>query len=134
MTEPDPLVVGVPFLPETGAMVSALTGIPVRADVAMTGEITLRGRVLAIGGLKEKVIAAHRAGVKRVIVPRDNERDLPEIPADVREALEIVLVEHADQVLKAALRLDDPAAFLATPAGYGRDDLGIHEPATGVAH
>ena len=119
----------------TTALVSALTQLPVRHDVAMTGEITLRGRVLAIGGLKEKVIAAHRAGIKRVLFPKENERDLEEIPQDVRDALELIPVEHADQVLRQALRLEDPKAFLTEPAGYTRDYLGIFEevPET-VAH
>ena len=74
------------------ALVSALTGIPVRADTAMTGEITLRGRVLAIGGLKEKVLAAHRLGLKRVILPRANERDLEDIPSKIRRNIDFVLV------------------------------------------
>jgi len=110
------------------ALCSALTQIPARHDVAMTGEITLRGRVLPIGGLKEKLIAAHRAGVKKVIIPRDNERDLPEIPKEVIKDLEIVAVDHADQVLQDALRLDDPKAFLANPTALSRDDLGLHDP------
>ena len=93
------------------SIVSALTRLPVRADVAMTGEITLRGRVLPIGGLKEKLLAAHRAGVKRVIIPKRNEKDLEEVPRNVLRALEIVAVEQMDQVLENALRLEDPAAF-----------------------
>jgi ATP-dependent Lon protease len=99
----------------------------VRFDVAMTGEITLRGRVMAIGGLKEKLIAAHRAGVTKVLIPRDNERDLEELPKEVKKALEIVAVDHADQVLQNALRLEDPKAFLANPVALTRDELGIHE-------
>jgi ATP-dependent Lon protease len=109
------------------ALASALTQIPVRFDVAMTGEITLRGRVMAIGGLKEKLIAAHRAGVTKVLIPRDNERDLEELPKEVKKALEIVAVDHADQVLQNALRLEDPKAFLANPVALTRDELGIHE-------
>jgi ATP-dependent Lon protease len=85
------------------AMVSALTGIPVRADTAMTGEITLRGRVLPIGGLKEKVLAAHRGGITRIIVPEENVKDLDEIPANVTAEVEIVAVSHMDRVLKEAL-------------------------------
>jgi ATP-dependent Lon protease len=85
------------------AVVSVLTGIPVRADVAMTGEITLRGQVLAIGGLKEKLLAALRGGVKHVVIPKENERDLQEIPENVLQALEIHPVRWIDQVLEIAL-------------------------------
>ena len=85
------------------AMVSTLTGIPVRADVAMTGEVTLRGRVLAIGGLKEKLLAALRGGIKTVFIPEENRKDLAEIPANIREGLEIVPVSHVDEVLARAL-------------------------------
>ena len=85
------------------AMVSTLTGIPVRADVAMTGEVTLRGRVLAIGGLKEKLLAALRGGIKTVLIPEENRKDLAEIPANIREGLEILPVSHVDEVLARAL-------------------------------
>jgi len=85
------------------ALVSMLTGIRVRHDVAMTGEITLRGRVLPIGGLKEKVLAAHRAGIKRVIIPERNKPDLDEVPKEVKDELEFVCVTKMDQVLEAAL-------------------------------
>ncbi len=85
------------------ALVSMLTGFRVRHDVAMTGEITLRGRVLPIGGLKEKVLAAHRAGIKRVLVPERNKADLDEVPAEVNNDLEFVFVSKMDQVLEAAL-------------------------------
>jgi ATP-dependent Lon protease len=85
------------------ALVSVLTGIPVRPDVAMTGEITLRGRVLPIGGLKEKSLAAHRAGVKRVIAPERNRQHLDEIPAEVKRELEFVFVSHIGEVIDAAL-------------------------------
>ncbi|OYU33435.1 endopeptidase La [Novosphingobium sp. PASSN1] len=85
------------------AMVSTLTGIPVRADVAMTGEVTLRGRVLAIGGLKEKLLAALRGGIKTVLIPEENRKDLAEIPANIREGLEIIPVSHVDEVLARAL-------------------------------
>ncbi|WP_027414856.1 endopeptidase La [Aneurinibacillus terranovensis] len=85
------------------ALVSALSGIPVSREVGMTGEITLRGRVLPIGGLKEKALAAHRAGLKTIIIPRDNEKDIDDIPESVREDLTFIPVEHLDQVLKVAL-------------------------------
>jgi len=85
------------------AIISTLTGIPVRRDVAMTGEVTLRGRVLAIGGLKEKLLAALRGGIKKVLIPQENEKDLAEIPATIREGLEIVPVSHVDEVLRHAL-------------------------------
>ncbi len=87
----------------TTAMVSALTGIPVRADVAMTGEITLRGEVTAIGGLKEKLLAAHRGGIKTVLIPEENVKDLQEIPENVKDQLEIVPVKWIDKVLEMAL-------------------------------
>jgi ATP-dependent Lon protease len=85
------------------ALVSSMTGIPVRADVAMTGEITLRGKVLAIGGLKEKLLAAHRGGIRTVIIPKENEKDLREIPENIQENLEIIPVEWIDEVLDVAL-------------------------------
>jgi ATP-dependent Lon protease len=87
----------------TTALVSVLTGIPVRASVAMTGEITLRGEVLAIGGLKEKLLAAHRGGIKTVIIPEENVKDLAEIPDSVKNRLEIVPVKWIDRVLEIAL-------------------------------
>ena len=93
----------------TTALVSVLTGIPVRADVAMTGEVTLRGEVLAIGGLKEKLLAALRGGIKRVLIPEENTRDLPEIPDNVKNNLEIIPVRWIDRVLELALeRLPQP--------------------------
>lgn len=85
------------------AVASALTGKPVRNDIAMTGEITLRGRVLPVGGIKEKVLAAHRAGIKKIIMPKENKRDMDEIPANIKRNLEFVLVEHMDEVLGTAL-------------------------------
>ena len=87
----------------TTAFVSALTGIPVRADVAMTGEITLRGEVTAIGGLKEKLLAAHRGGIKTVMIPEENVKDLQDIPENVKNQLEIVPVKWIDRVLEVAL-------------------------------
>jgi ATP-dependent Lon protease len=97
------------------ALVSALTRIPVRADVAMTGEITLRGRVLPIGGLREKVLAAHRANIKKVLIPKDNQKDIKEIPERVLKAVELVPVEHMDQVLKEALAVEDPETLFKAP-------------------
>ena len=85
------------------AVVSALTGKKVRTDVAMTGEITLRGRVLPIGGLKEKVLAAHRLGIKTIILPKENKRDMDDIPNNIRKQLEFMLVEHMDEVLNCAM-------------------------------
>ena len=85
------------------SIVSALTGIEVRKDIAMTGEITLRGRVLPIGGLKEKMLAAHRGGIKTVLIPKDNEKDLVDIPDNVKRGLEIVPVSTVDEVLDRAL-------------------------------
>ncbi len=92
-------------------LISALSRIPVKKDVAMTGEITLRGRVLPIGGLKEKAMAAHRGGIKTIIIPKDNKKDIKEIPKKVREALRIIPVEHMDEVLREALALENPEAF-----------------------
>ena len=107
----------------TSAIISAFTGIAARKDVAMTGEVTLRGRVLEIGGLKEKVLAAHRAGVKTVIVPEDNKKDLEDIPDFVQKDLEFVFVKHMDDVLKVSLvrppaprpqkHIPQPRAFIA---------------------
>ncbi len=85
------------------ALVSALTGKPIRREVGMTGEITLRGRVLPIGGLKEKTLSAHRAGLTKIILPKDNEKDIDDIPESVRDQLEFVLVSHVDEVLNHAL-------------------------------
>jgi ATP-dependent Lon protease len=85
------------------ALASALTGRKVRHEMAMTGEITLRGRVLPVGGVKEKVLAAHRAGIKTLILPKDNKKDLDEIPKKVRDRIRFILVEHMDEVLEAAL-------------------------------
>ncbi len=85
------------------SIISVLTGIPVRRDVAMTGEITLRGRVLAIGGLKEKLLAAHRGGIKTVIIPKENVKDLQEVPDNVKRGMKIIGVEHVDEVIDIAL-------------------------------
>jgi len=94
------------------AIISVLTGIPVRKDVAMTGEITLRGRVLPIGGLKEKLLAALRAGIKKVVIPEENVKDLAEIPETIKNALEIIPVSRMDEVLKVALvRMPEPISW-----------------------
>ncbi|MEC8442947.1 MAG: endopeptidase La [Pseudomonadota bacterium] len=85
------------------ALVSVMTGIPVRADVAMTGEITLRGKVLAIGGLKEKLLAAHRGGIKTVVIPKENEKDLKDIPENIKADLQVLAVDWIDEVLDVAL-------------------------------
>lgn len=90
------------------AMVSALTGTPVRRDIAMTGEISIRGRVLPIGGLKEKTMAALRHGVQTVVIPKANQRDLEEIDQTVRKSLNFITAEHVDTVLEAALLLESP--------------------------
>jgi ATP-dependent Lon protease len=80
------------------AMISALTGIGARQDVAMTGEITLRGKILPVGGIREKILAAHRAGINKVLLPRENERDIDEIPENVKKKMEFVLISNADDV------------------------------------
>jgi ATP-dependent Lon protease len=90
------------------AIASALIKVPVRKDLAMTGEITLRGRVLPIGGLKEKVLAAHRGLVKRVLIPKENAKDIKEIPGKILKEVDLVLVENMDEVLKHSLVLEDP--------------------------
>ncbi len=98
----------------TTAIASALLRIPVRADLAMTGEITLRGRVLPVGGLKEKLLAAHRGRVRTVIIPAENQKDLKEIPSKVLRELEVVFVEHMDEVLLKALVVSDPNSLFAS--------------------
>ena len=115
------------------ALVSVLSGIPVRADVAMTGEITLRGEVLPIGGLKEKLLAAHRGGIKTVLIPEDNVKDLAEIPDNIKNRLEIIPVKWIDKVLELALERhpvplpDEPATGLAaTPKS---DQAAVDAPA-----
>ena len=111
-------------------LVSALTRIPVRYDVAMTGEVTLRGRVLAIGGLKQKIIAAHRAGIFTALVPKANERHVEDIPKEVLKDMTLIFVEHADDVLRNALRIEDQTTFLTEPFGLSREYLGIYVPPT----
>ncbi len=98
------------------SLASALIRVPVRHDVAMTGEVTLRGRVMAIGGVKEKLLAAHRSGIKTVIIPKENRKDLRDVPRRVLKAMRIVLVEHMDQVLREALCVGDPDKLFPAPA------------------
>jgi ATP-dependent Lon protease len=105
------------------AMVSALTGVPTRADVAMTGEITLRGAVMPIGGLNEKTVAARRAGIETVIVPRGNEKDLAELPQEVRQSLKLIPVDNMDQVLDHALDRSTPRPGAR---GDGEEDQAAH--------
>ena len=85
------------------SIISAITEIPVNKNVAMTGEITLRGLVLPIGGLKEKLLAAHRAGIKKVLIPQDNKKDLVEVPKTILDSMEVIPVKNVDEVLKVAL-------------------------------
>jgi ATP-dependent Lon protease len=112
------------------SLASALLRVPVRRDLAMTGEITLRGRVLAIGGLKEKLLAAHRAGIGTVIIPKENRKDLREVPRRVLKATRIVLVEHMDDVAREALVLADPDSLL--PAARGIMEYRNGELVTGT--
>lgn len=94
------------------SIVSVLTGVPVRKDVAMTGEVTLRGNVLPIGGLKEKLLAALRGGIKTVLIPEENAKDLAEIPDNVKEGLRIIPVSHVREVLREALvRMPEPVEW-----------------------
>lgn len=118
------------------AIVSVLTGIPVRADVAMTGEITLRGRVLPIGGLKEKLLAALRGGLKKVLIPEENAKDLAEIPDNVKSGLEIVPVSHVGEVLKHALvRMPEPIEWTEpVPDGNAKSDQTEDAGAQSFAH
>jgi ATP-dependent Lon protease len=113
------------------ALVSALTRMPVRRDVAMTGEITLRGKVLPIGGVKEKLLAAHRIGVTTVILPRENEKDLAEVPKNVVDGMHVRLVDHIDEVLKLALL--PPETPVPETAGEAQDELGPTVP-DGMTH
>ncbi len=123
------------------ALVSALTRIPVRSDVAMTGEITLRGEVLPIGGLKEKLLAAHRGGIKTVLIPDENQKDLVEIPDNIKGNLEIKPVKWIDEVLQVALthqptplpvaaKEEKPVRRLRAPAA-GKDTVPAHWTARG---
>ena len=116
------------------SLVSALTRIPVRSDLAMTGEVTLRGNVLPIGGLKEKVLAAHRGGIKHVLIPAENEKDISEIPESIRKEVTIELVEHADEVLRKALVLEDPESFLKKQPPVPAAIPGADSPTDVVTH
>jgi ATP-dependent Lon protease len=116
----------------TNSIVSALTRIPVRRDIAMTGEITLRGRVLPIGGLKEKIFAAHRGLIKTVLIPKDNEKDLKDIPDKIAKNIKIIMVEHLDEVLKLSLLPSQPDKFLKEQPGvdtfYKSEDQDTQQP------
>ncbi|MCB0369905.1 MAG: endopeptidase La, partial [Bdellovibrionales bacterium] len=118
----------------TTSIVSAITKIPVKRTVAMTGEISLRGKVMAIGGLKEKILAAHRGGIKMIICPKENEKDLKDIPKEVLKELKVILVDHVDQVLINALDIKSPkelfkhqkATELGVRAQYTGQSLHAH--------
>jgi ATP-dependent Lon protease len=103
------------------ALVSCLTGKPVSKDVAMTGEITLRGNVLPIGGLKEKIFAAYRGGVKKIIIPQENGKDLRDIPKNILKNIKVVEVTHADQVLREAI--DSEEIFVGIAPGASAADI-----------
>jgi ATP-dependent Lon protease len=112
------------------SLVSALTRIPVRSDLAMTGEITLRGKVLPIGGVKEKLLAAHRAGIRIVILPKDNQKDLADIPPNIQQDFTVHFVENMDEVLKIAL-LSEPIPLIEDfPPNLGGNDSDIKESIT----
>ncbi|MFH1017748.1 MAG: endopeptidase La [Pseudomonadota bacterium] len=112
------------------SIASALLRVPVRRDVAMTGEITLRGHVLPIGGLKEKALAAHRGNIRTVIIPKENQKDLEEIPKNIRGQMKFILVEHADEVLRQALELERPDEFLKSATEF---TLNIYDTGTEAA-
>jgi ATP-dependent Lon protease len=112
------------------AMVSAFTGIPVHKDIAMTGEITLRGRVLPIGGLKSKILAAHLCGAKAVILPLKNQKDLIDVPDEIRKQMKLVLVESMEQVLEHGLvRLPKPLEAKRVEAVEQGEPIGEESPA-----
>ena len=113
------------------SMVSALTGIPVDRELAMTGEITLRGNVLPIGGLKEKALAAHRGGIRRVLLPSENENEIEEIPAIVRTELELVPVKHMDEVLWEAFRYGSLTRFFKVLEHKAGQDVLLFEDNNG---
>lgn len=101
-----------------------MTGIAIRPDIAMTGEVTLRGKVLRIGGLKEKLLAAHRGGIKHVLIPKSNERDLIDIPDNVKQGLSIQPVETIDEVFKAAL-VSQPVALKPNQLPVDASDISL---------
>jgi ATP-dependent Lon protease len=101
----------------TTALASLATGRPVRNDLAMTGEITLRGKILPVGGIREKVLAAQRAGIKTIILPQRNERDLEDVPAELREKLEFIFVTAAEEALPHALRTESTNSAVASGSG-----------------
>lgn len=111
------------------SMISALMGVPIRNDIAMTGEITLRGRVLPIGGLREKLLAARRGLINKVLIPRENEKDLKDVPKEILRGLEIVLVDHVDDVLPQALMASKEDIFR-----YSSEDTGIHRILQTIVH
>ncbi|MGD2048557.1 MAG: endopeptidase La [Chloroflexota bacterium] len=115
------------------AIISAFTRRPVRRDVAMTGEVTLRGKALQIGGLKEKTIAAHRAGIKTVLLPTDNAKDIPELPDRIKDDLELICVSHLDEVLEAALLepTEPPFGISGDPSEGGEDQVPIPHVSNG---
>jgi ATP-dependent Lon protease len=112
------------------ALVSALTGRPIHKEVGMTGEITLRGRVLPIGGLREKVLAAHRAGLKVVLIPEKNLKDLVDVPKKVREDLKIIPLQHMDQVIEIAIAAEpvlQPPRPRRRPEEQSQEDQSLEE-------
>jgi ATP-dependent Lon protease len=110
----------------TTSIASVLLQKKVRADLAMTGEITLRGRILPVGGIKEKVLAAHRGNIKTVIIPKDNERDLAEVPHNVQKALKIIFAEHIDDVLKIAFVQDEEDARSTVASNIPRSSQSVN--------
>jgi ATP-dependent Lon protease len=115
------------------ALISSLTDIPVRKDVAMTGEITLRGEVLPIGGLKEKLLAAHRGGIKTVVIPKENERNLEDIPENIKQDLKIIAVKWIDEVIDIALErlpepISKPVESKPETASAGKDEANKIQP------
>jgi ATP-dependent Lon protease len=117
----------------TTALASLLTGRPIKDSVAMTGEITLRGKVLPIGGVKEKVLAAHRAGLRTIILPKRNERDVDDIPEEVRRELTFVFADRMEEVLDAALQPRAVEAAVAPTNGQQERDVPVQDTSESVA-